>query len=471
MKICPNGHKLGTEDFPDNFACCPMCAANLVPKIEKLVCSKCGFQLEPDWMCCPACQTAIKETEFREENDKKIEDKKIENSKYIDEDAWMEDDFDEDDCLKAAENGDMGAQYNLYRYYDVNNTNKKKGIELLKLSADLGFAPAQVEYATKSIYGSKGVSKSPANAYNYYKKAADQDYGYGYAGLASCYEKGIYVSKDSKKAITYYEKAIEKECIDVYSDLGELYESLDEDELAFNVYKKGSDLGNLDCKESLGCAHYLGRGTNINKQKAIELWKECCNQESEDIIPSTAAYFLAEEYLSGQNMTVDYREAFRLLNIAVEKNDVYAICKMAECYQNHIGVEKSLSKAIEFYKKGVDLGSSEAMNSLALLYLNERNEASNAFSYFLQAAEVGDLPVAMWNVGFCYENGIGTDVDNELAEFWKNQAIEAGYEPDEEDKTNNDSGSGIGAALATGAGILLGGAIGLAAGLFGSKKK
>ena len=52
--------------------------------------------------------------------------------------------------------------------------------------------------------------------------------------------------------------------------------------------------------------------------------------------------------------------------------------------------------------------------------------------FMQQSAEQG-FPVAMFAVGDCYYLGNGADQDLEEAASWYQQALDAGYEPDETD--------------------------------------
>lgn len=55
----------------------------------------------------------------------------------------------------------------------------------------------------------------------------------------------------------------------------------------------------------------------------------------------------------------------------------------------------------------------KAPRYLGLMYLNGEGVAQNvqtAFAYFTQAAEAGDITGQYW-LGYCYENGVGTEKD------------------------------------------------------------
>jgi TPR repeat protein len=55
-------------------------------------------------------------------------------------------------------------------------------------------------------------------------------------------------------------------------------------------------------------------------------------------------------YLYGHGVEVDYKEALRLLSIAMDKGASRAIVNLAHMYAEGLGVPKDLPKAIRFYE-------------------------------------------------------------------------------------------------------------------------
>ena len=70
----------------------------------------------------------------------------------------------------------------------------------------------------------------------------------------------------------------------------------------------------------------------------------------------------------------------------------------------------------------------KAPRYLGLMYLNGEGVAKNAkiaFTYFMQAAEEGDITGQYW-LGHCYENGIGTAKDMTKAVHWYQESAKRG---------------------------------------------
>jgi TPR repeat protein len=119
---------------------------------------------------------------------------------------------------KAADHGDVKAQYSLggmyvYRYYDA-----VKAVEWYQKAAAQGNVHAQYElgkiyegriyegykYAPK---GAKAVPKDYAKAIEWYQKAAAKGYVDAQISLGQMYKEGKGVPKDSAKAVEWYQKA------------------------------------------------------------------------------------------------------------------------------------------------------------------------------------------------------------------------------------------------------------------------
>ena len=69
-----------------------------------------------------------------------------------------------------------------------------------------------------------------------------------------------------------------------------------------------------------------------------------------------------------------------------------------------------------------------ATNNIGNCFMYGKGEQRNyqaAFSYYMQAAKQ-NLPLAMYNVGVCYFNGVGVRQDKAIAEQYLRKAASAG---------------------------------------------
>jgi TPR repeat protein len=93
--------------------------------------------------------------------------------------------------------------------------------------------------------------------------------------------------------------------------------------------------------------------------------------------------------------------------------------------------DTGIAEAVKCLQQAVDLGSSEAMNNLALVYedADDRNpqykNTQESFQLFLRSANAG-LTVGMMNTADCYAEGVGTPIDIQQMLYWYQQAFNAG---------------------------------------------
>ena len=80
--------------------------------------------------------------------------------------------------------------------------------ELLRQSAELGYVWAQLFYGRFLCKGI-GTALDPAEAVEWFRKAADQDCPAAYYELGVCYENGEGVERDLVEAETWYRKAVD----------------------------------------------------------------------------------------------------------------------------------------------------------------------------------------------------------------------------------------------------------------------
>src|SRR6185312_570848 len=81
------------------------------------------------------------------------------------------------------------------------------------------------------------------------------------------------------------------------------------------------------------------------------------------------------------------------------------------CYENGIGVEQNIQKAVKLYQKAAEQGDARALNILGFCYENGtgvEKYIQKAVELYQKAAEQGDAD-AQFSLGVCYENGTGVE--------------------------------------------------------------
>ncbi|CAI3952325.1 unnamed protein product [Commensalibacter communis] len=205
--------------------------------------------------------------------------------------------------VKAAEQGDKTAQYEIGSFYiaDEHNTaddsvciDKKSvqdGLKWLNKSANQNYAPAQYqlslalqekewaicyrsgtmmmdlgtydldkskEWLLKAVAqqnmpakvalgqwylkGMNGYPKDINKALSLFKEAMDKGDATGYLSMAQCYQEGLGVPKDIKKAISLYQQAGDKGNYEALNLLSQIYSDQKQDKKASEYRKKSCDL-------------------------------------------------------------------------------------------------------------------------------------------------------------------------------------------------------------------------------------
>jgi len=119
------------------------------------------------------------------------------------------------------------------------------------------------------------------------------------------------------------------------------------------------------------------------------------------------------------------------LKIEAEAGDVQAQVKLAEAYQDGLGIPKNEELAGQWYQRAAQQGNPKAQNNLANMYRLgsgvEKNKAT-AVNWYRKAARQ-KYPPAMFNLGTVYYNGDGVEIDDVLANVWFLLAQRNGNQP------------------------------------------
>jgi len=160
--------------------------------------------------------------------------------------------------------------------------------ELLK-KAEAGDAASQYELGLYYINKEDGeITGNQTQAFNWFKKAAEQGLKEAQCNTGCCYEEGIGTDKDLKLAFAWYSKAAEQDDPIAQYSLGCCYLNgdgckVDEDK-AFMYWKKSAKTGYAPSQKNLGICFIEGIGTKKNEEKGIEWLKKAAEQEDEEAI-------------------------------------------------------------------------------------------------------------------------------------------------------------------------------------------
>ncbi|RGB39557.1 kinase-like domain-containing protein [Rhizophagus diaphanus] len=119
----------------------------------------------------------------------------------------------------------------------------------------------------------------------------------------------------------------------------------------------------------LGEFNYLGIETNINEQKAFELYRNAAHLENMFGINN-----LGYCYQYGIGTHIDKKRAFTFYEKAADLgNIITAQNNLAFMYENGEGIVKNIDQAIYWYKKSAEQGDQDARNKLEELFPNDES--------------------------------------------------------------------------------------------------
>lgn len=149
------------------------------------------------------------------------------------------------------------------------------------------------------------------------------------------------------------------------------------------------------------------------------------NKEKKIAANNTAELLrLAEQYDTGDGVSMDRARATELYKQAAGMGDAKAQEVLGERYEEGIGTETDLDKALFWYEQAVSGGREYAAYSMAYL-LNKLERWDEAFQWAMIAANMGSVG-AKRLLGRLYYNGTGTKKDIAEAVGWWDSAAKEG---------------------------------------------
>ncbi len=199
-----------------------------------------------------------------------------------------------------------------------------KARELFLKSAEMGYAPAQCEYAFSEVNDEISLK--------WLAKAAEQNYPLAFWHIWAIYHRGDDVPKDIDKANIYLEK--------------------------------GAELGNEECQWMLGGNYHFGEdGYPVNAQKAVFWLEKAANKNH-----ITAMLELGDIYREGTITKRNMTKALEWYNKASNLGDPVAKTALANAYEDGDGVEINREYAFNLVREAASLGYDRAQLRLGMMF-------------------------------------------------------------------------------------------------------
>ncbi|EGB02592.1 hypothetical protein AURANDRAFT_35095, partial [Aureococcus anophagefferens] len=252
------------------------------------------------------------------------------------------------------------------------------------------------------------------------------------ASLGELYRTGSGVKLDKKKAERLFRTAADRGFVIAQSNLGAFLHSEERFEEAVRYFVLAADQGFSLGETCLGMCYRDGEGTEVDLGKARYWFERAAAKGHEAAIKSLAPIArLGCAYRFGwYGLVKSDKKAAKIWKRAVELGNVVAMRQLGVLYEHGSkhgsGVKLDKKKAERLYRTGADRGDAFAQTNLGvLLYSEERFE--EAFRYYALAANQGYTDAEL-NLGCCYRDGEGTEVDLGKARYWFERAAAKGDE-------------------------------------------
>ncbi|MGM0593113.1 MAG: tetratricopeptide repeat protein [Pseudomonadota bacterium] len=109
------------------------------------------------------------------------------------------------------------------------------------------------------------------------------------------------------------------------------------------------------------------------------------------------------------------------------QGDAWAQLNLGAAYDNGMGVERDVDRALHWYQKAAEQGLAKAQFNLAHLLVSEEISPVAAAEWMLKAAKQG-MADAQFLMGVIYAEGIGVAADDAKAVHWLERAEAQGQD-------------------------------------------
>ena len=326
---------------------------------------------------------------------------------------------------RAADAGDAAATRRLAERYRAGDGMKQDlayAVELYRNALAAGDQKAGVELGIIARDGPGGMRIDYDEAMRLFQAAADAGEGDGFYGIGSLWARGFGVpEKNQAKAVENYRKAVALGSDKGLLAMGQCLEigfGVEKDiDAAIEHYELAFEAGERSAAYRLATL-YTGNRQRQNPEKALEWARRGIDAGSDDclVFMGRAAQFGARSYT----------EARRWYDRAVEVGNTEAMQLIGLMYLRGEGVSRDLQEAKKWFTRAADAGDPRGMLSLGDLAMTgaDRNPEEGA-QWYRKAAEAGHVP-AMVAYGRLLMAGIGVVQNYQSAINWFRNAADAG---------------------------------------------
>ena len=251
------------------------------------------------------------------------------------------------------------------------NSDNKKGLAVLKESADAGNPDAQMLLGSMYQIGIGGEEHKSDAAY-YFRMAAEQGNANAQTKLGLCYLSGEGVPEDERKAFECFEKSAKQGDSEGQLNYALCFyygDGTTKDYIkALQWLKKAAKQDNVESYVWIGRCYINGHGVQKDESEAFKWFMRAAEQGNADGQDCVGVC-----YKSGVGTPKDVIESLHWTKKAAEQGHANAQFGMGNNYESGFGVPKNINKAKEWYQKAADQGLEDAINALKELGMQASN--------------------------------------------------------------------------------------------------
>ncbi|MFM0299106.1 tetratricopeptide repeat protein [Paraburkholderia sediminicola] len=264
-----------------------------------------------------------------------------------------------------------------------------------------------------------GPSRDFAQAFVWFRKAADQGNALGEYQVGQSYEAGRGVKKNETEAVVWYRKAAEQNLPAARSRLRTMFvsrqimpvsdaqggqwwqglvgQAADESQSFYHAYAAAAQ-GDADAEMDLGVAYLIGVGTPKDRTQAAWLFRQAAEQGQTEAQCFFAAISASDD---GWAIPAEMKHAADLCQNAANHGYADAQLVLSTFYLMGRGVPKDTVQAAAWLRKAAEQGRPDAEFMLALDYAQGRGvpkDDAQSIVWYRKAADQG-YPAAMILLG------------------------------------------------------------------------
>lgn len=286
---------------------------------------------------------------------------------------------------QAADRGYLAAEESLGMFAETGIGKERpapaEALDWYKKAAQQGSMDAATDIALMYANG-KGVTRDAVQAVAWFRRAAEGGDGSAQYNLALMYERGEGVPQDFTEATRWLTAAADQNLIPPLLALAELSlqppiptMTVDVNK-AMRYYERAASLGSAVAEVTLGTIFSRGLPGKVDYAQAIEWYKKAAGHGDPD-----GEFALGVSYALGHGVAIDYAEARHWLDAAANQGQIEAQYDLAIICEQGNGAQPDRDLAAHYYQMAADQGMAKAQYRYGLLFAKGTSGSDRIAAY------------------------------------------------------------------------------------------